>query len=87
MTVRDFISLLQDSLDRAEARSVANKQIIAKFIAPSSGFCGPIVRPHFLGTEDPTNPTGPARYGLSRLQVERLLEAFDVTLPPERGVV
>jgi hypothetical protein len=83
MTVREFISQLQDALDRAEARKVPNKEIIAKFIAPSSGFCGPTIRPKFLGDTDGAD----GRYGLTRLHVERLLEAFDVTLPPERGVV
>lgn len=88
MRVREFISQLQEALDRAAARSTPNKEVIAFFIAPSSGFCGPTIRPRFLGYTDETKTIAkgvPAegRYGLTRSQVERLLEAFNVTLPPE----
>lgn len=84
MTVREFISQLQEALDRAHVRALPGKQVIVSFIAPSSGFCGPTIRPKYLGeTEHPDYPGSWARYGLTRSQVERLLEAFDVTLPPE----
>lgn len=84
MTVREFISQLQEALDRAAARSRPNREVIVSFIAPSSGFCGPTIRPKYLGeTTHPDYPGSWARYGLTRMQVERVLEAFDVTLPPE----
>lgn len=86
MTVREFISQLQESLDRATAKHTPNKEVIVTFIAPSSGFCGPTIRPKFLGSFEPfagANQPGSGRYGLTRSQVQRLLEAFDVTLPPE----
>lgn len=78
MTVREFIAQLQEALDEAVVGSVSGKQIIATFRAPSSGFCGPTIRPKYLGESE----TG-GRYGLTRTHVERILEAFDVTLPPE----
>jgi hypothetical protein len=85
MTVREFISQLQEALDRAAARSVANREVIVGFIAPNSGFCGPTIRPKYLGeTNHPDYPGPRGRYGLTRLQVERLLEAFDVTLPEKK---
>lgn len=88
MTVREFVSQLQEALDAAVARSVPNKQVIATFLAPNSGFCGPTIRPKFLGYTNESKTiikSVPAegRYGLTRLQVERIMEAFDVTLPPE----
>lgn len=91
MTVREFISQLQEALDRAAARSTPSKEVIATFIAPSSGFCGPTIRPRFLGYMDETKTIKPGvpaegRYGLTRSQVERLLEAFNVTLPPESAL-
>lgn len=82
MTVREFISQLQEALDRASARSVPSREVVVTFIAPSSGFCGPTIRPKFLGYTDETNGVpAEGRYGLTRMQVERLLEAFNVTLP------
>lgn len=88
MTVRDFLATLQDALDCAAARGATSKQVIVTFIAPSSGFCGPRIRPRFLGYTDETKTIKPGvpaegRYGLTRTQVERIMEAFDVTLPPE----
>lgn len=92
MTVREFISQLQEALDRASTRSTPNKQVIVTFIAPSSGFCGPTIRPKFLGYTDETKTItkgvpAEGRYGLTRMQVERVLEAFNVTLPPEAEFV
>lgn len=89
MTVREFISQLQEALDRAAARRTPNRDVIVTFIAPSSGFCGPTIRPKFLGSFEPfagANQPGSGRYGLTRSQVERLLEAFNVTLPPENAL-
>jgi hypothetical protein len=84
MTVREFISQLQEALDRAAACGEPSKKVIVSFIAPSSGFCGPTIRPKYLGeTSHPDYPGSWARYGLTRMQVERVLEAFNVTLPPE----
>lgn len=84
MTVHEFVSQLQDALDNAAARGRASKEVIISFIAPSSGFCGPTIRPKYLGeTSHPDYPGSWARYGLTRSQVERLMEAFSVTLPPE----
>jgi hypothetical protein len=88
MTVREFLSQLQEALDRAASRRLSNKEVIVSFIAPSSGFCGPTIRPKFLGYTDETKTItkgvpAEGRYGLTRTQVERLLEAFNVTLPPE----
>lgn len=77
MTIREFLSQLQEAHDSARARQLPSKEIVATFRAPSSGFCGPTVRPKYLGDASPT--TG--RYGLTCLQVEQMLEAFDVTLP------
>lgn len=91
MRIHEFISLLQEALDAAAARSVASKKVVITFIAPNSGFCGPTIRPKFLGYTDETKTItkgvpAEGRYGLTRSQVERLLEAFDVTLPPEASV-
>lgn len=86
MTVYEFVSQLQDALDRAAVRGARSKEVIITFIAPSSGFCGPTIRPKFQGPVPELREPGklaPARYGLTRNHVERLLEAFDVTLPPE----
>lgn len=92
MTVREFLSQLQNALDRSVGRSVPSKQIVVQFIAPNSGFCGPRIRPKFLGYTDETKTIAagvPAegRYGLTRSQVERILESFDVTLPAEHDFV
>jgi len=88
MTVHEFVSQLQDALDEAAARRRSSKEVIISFIAPSSGFCGPTIRPRFLGYTDETKTIkrgvpAEGRYGLTRSQVERLMEAFSVTLPPE----
>jgi hypothetical protein len=85
MTVREFLSILQGELDMAAVRSVPSSRVIVSFIAPNSGFCGPQIRPKFLGYVDEQTDGTPAeaRYGLTRTQVERVLEAFDVTLPEE----
>jgi hypothetical protein len=85
MKVREFISILQDSLDEAATRGgVRGKDVVAIFVAPSSGFCGPSIRPKYLGERDDCDGTGTwGRYGVTRRQAERILEAFDVTLPPE----
>lgn len=89
MTVREFLNTLQTALDAAAVRRAPSKQVIATFVAPNSGFCGPQIRPKFMGYLD--EPTGgvPAegRYGLTRSQVERIMEAFNVTLPPESEYV
>lgn len=87
MTVYEFISMLQEALDRAATLATPNRSVVVSFIAPNSGFCGPTIRPKFLGyTEEAkltnSRPTE-ARYGLTRMQVERVLEAFNVTLPPD----
>lgn len=79
MTVREFVSLLQERHDFARARSLPYKEVIAAFIAPNSAFCGPDIRPKYLGD----NEDGEGRYGLTRRHVEEILTAFDVTLPPE----
>lgn len=79
MTTRKFVNLLQERSDWARTRSVAYKEVIVSFVAPNSGFCGPDIRPKYLGdTED-----GEGRYGLTRRHVEEILQSFDVTLPPE----
>ncbi len=85
MKVREFLSILQEALDAAAARGgVRGKDVVATFVAPSSGFCGPSIRPKYLGeTSHPDYPGSWARYGITRTQAERLLTAFDVTLPPE----
>lgn len=83
MTIREFISLLQESHDWARARSVRSGAIIATFIAPNSGFCGPSIRPKYLGD----NEAGEGRYGLTRKHADEILTSFDVTLPPEFGTV
>lgn len=86
MTVREFISQLQEALDRAATRGTRSKEVIIVFQAPSSGFCGPTIRPKYLGEahgEGGTLLDNGGRYGLTRNHVERILEAFDVTLPPE----
>lgn len=88
MTVREFVSQIQEALDLAAVKDLAGKEVIVSFIAPSSGFCGPTIRPKYLGeTEHPDYPGSWARYGLTRLQVERLLEAFNVTLPPAAELI
>lgn len=81
MTVYEFITTLQEALDRAVTYSLPNRAVVATFIAPNSGFCGPTIRPKFLGD----NAAGEGRYGLNSVQIVRILEAFDVTLPPEHG--
>lgn len=83
MTVYEFVSLLQEAHDRAIVRAAPSKQISITFIAPNSGFCGPQIRPKFLGYIGASDGAMPAEaeYGLTRLQVEQILEAFDVTLP------
>jgi hypothetical protein len=86
MPVREFISQLQEALDRAVARRRGSKEVIIVFQAPSSGFCGPTIRPKYLGKahgEGGELLNNGGRYGLTRSHVERLLEAFNVTLPPE----
>ena len=88
MRVYEFVSLLQEALDRATARTTPGKEVIVTFIAPSSGFCGPTIRPRFLGYMDEAEGVpAEGRYGLTRSQVMRLLEAFNVTLPVEFGTV
>lgn len=92
MTVYEFISRLNAALDQASTQSTPNKQVIVSFIAPNSGFCGPTIRPKFLGYLDAfpdKRDTVPkdGRYGMTRIQVERVLEAFNVTLPPESEFV
>lgn len=92
MTAYEFISKLQEALDRAASSPTPGKKVIITFIAPSSGFCGPTIRPRFLGYTDETKTTtqgvpAEGRYGLTRSQVTRLLEAFNVTLPPESEFV
>lgn len=79
MTIRDFISLLQDRHDFARARSISYKEVVIAFVAPNSGFCGPTIRPKYLGDND----AGEGRYGLTRKHVEELLASFNVTLPPD----
>lgn len=79
MTIRTFLTLLQERRDWADARRVPFKKVIVSFVAPNSGFCGPRIRPKYLGE----TAEGEGRYGLTRRQVERVLVAFDVTLPPE----
>lgn len=90
MTVYEFISRLQEALDRANTLATPNREVIVTFIAPHSGFCGPTVRPKFMGyPNDTTVYDGTpmeARYGLTRMQIERILEAFSVTLPPENYI-
>lgn len=88
MTVYEFISRLQEALDTAAWRPTPSRQVIVTFIAPNSGFCGPTIRPKFLGyvTETDGVPEE-GRYGLTRLHVERLLEAFNVTLPPKSDLI
>ncbi len=83
MTIREFVSKLQERHDWARARKIASKEIIATFIAPNSGFCGPSIRPKYLGD----NAEGEGRYGLTRKHVDEILAAFDVTLPPEFGTL
>lgn len=86
MTVYEFISLLQEALDRTAGSFTPGKQVIVKFTAPSSGFCGPSIRPKYLGEAHGKGGTlleNGGRYGLTRTQVTRILEAFNVTLPPE----
>lgn len=78
MTVREFLSQLQERRDWASARKIASKEVIAIFIAPNSGFCGPSIRAKYLGN----NEDGEGRYGLTRQHVDKILIAFDVTLPP-----
>jgi len=79
VTIREFLSLLQERRDSAFVRRVGYKEVIISFVAPNSGFCGPSIRPKYLGdTEE-----GEGRYGLTRRHVEEILVAFDVTLPPE----
>jgi hypothetical protein len=90
MTVYEFVSKLQEALDREAASPTPGKKIIITFIAPSSGFCGATIRPKFLGYTGETYPgvdVQEGRYGLTRSQVTRLLEAFNVTLPPESEFV
>ena len=79
MTVYEFISQLQEALDRVQTYSIPNREVAISFIAPNSGFCGPTIRPKYLGD----TAAGEGRYGLNRLQIERVLTAFNVTLPPE----
>lgn len=79
MTIRSFLALLQERGDWARSRRIARKEVIVTFIAPNSGFCGPSIRPKYLGD----SPAGEGRYGLTRRHVEEILTAFDVTLPPE----
>lgn len=86
MTVREFISQLQEALDRAAATKAGSRDVVVVFQAPSSGFCGPTIRPKYLGEvhgEGGELLDNGGRYGLTRNHVERILEAFDVTLPPE----
>lgn len=77
MTVREFITELQRSLDNAHVTRKRGRDLIVAFSAPSSGFCGPQIRPKYLGEGEHGG-----RYGLSRNQVERVLTMFSVTLPP-----
>lgn len=78
MNTREFVTHLQDRLGAAGTMKRHGTDIIAQFVAPSSAFCGPGIRPKYLGD----TPDGEGRYGLTRRQVERVLIAFDVTLPP-----
>lgn len=79
MTIRDFLTTLQERRDWAASRRVAYKEVIVSFIAPNSGFCGPRIRAKYLGDTS----EGEGRYGLTRRHVEEILTAFDVTLPVE----
>lgn len=83
MRVYNFLALIEEALD--DHPTAANRETIITFIAPHSGFCGPGVRPKHLGYPAGTNLAEPpeARYGLNRLQIEHILTAFDVTLPPQ----
>lgn len=89
MTVYEFISRLQAALDRANTMSLPNREVAITFVAPNSGFCGPTIRPKFVGYPEGAAAARPheARYGLTRMQIERILTSFDVTLPPESGIV
>ncbi len=79
MTIRDFLNTLQERCDWAAGRHAGYKEVVVSFIAPNSGFCGPGIRPKYLGD----NEEGEGRYGLTRRHVDEILIAFDVTLPPE----
>lgn len=81
MTIRKFLSLLQERHDWANTHRVAFKDVIVAFVAPNSGFCGPSIRPKYIGDTDGNE----GRYGLTRRQVEEILVTFDVTLPAEYG--
>lgn len=83
MNVREFVSVLQERHDYARARKLHYKEVIVSFVAPNSAFCGPTIRPKYLGD----NEDGEGRYGLTRRHVEEILAAFDVTLPPESGTL
>lgn len=89
MKVRDFLSEIQRALDSAVVRKVPGNEVIVRFRAPSSGFCGPTIRPKYLGEahgEGGALLDDGGRYGLTRRQVEKVLVAFNVTLPPEWGI-
>jgi hypothetical protein len=78
MTIRAFLNFIQERRDWADTHRIPYKEVIAAFVAPNSGFCGPSIRPKYLGDND----DGEGRYGLTRRHVEEILTAFDVTLPP-----
>lgn len=87
MKVREFLSEIQQALDSAVVRKVPGNEVIVRFVAPSSAFCGPTIRPKYLGERDDCDGSGTwGRYGLTRRQVEKVLVAFNVTLPPEWGI-
>jgi hypothetical protein len=87
MKVREFLNEIQRALDSAAVRKMPGNVVIVSFTAPNSGFCGPTIRPKYLGESDACDGSGTwGRYGLTRRHVEKLLVAFDVTLPPEWGI-
>lgn len=77
MRVRDFVSFLRESVDAAVARGAADTDLVAYFLAPSSGFCGPGVRPKWIAE----TIHGP-RYGLTLRQGRDLLGKLTGERPP-----
>lgn len=72
MRISTFVSDLREKIDYAVSHEVGGSEIVASYCAPSSGFCGPSIRPKFLGH---------GRYGLTLDQARRIVHALTGVWP------